>query len=124
MEKANNIEIPTIKPISEIDTSAITTAFLNHLGQPTTKAQEIARAAFDAGKADVVRVIAAVNLDDPYCKALGYMVSIPKKPPTLAVLLAESARSIADYQETNGKQRNLIIAELQTIIANAFGLKI
>lgn len=61
-----------------------------------------------------MRVAAATALDDPYCKALGYMVSIPKKPPTLAILLAESARAIAEVQ------RAKTIATLEHVISSAF----
>lgn len=51
---------------------------------------------FDAQDWKQVRHIAAGNLDDPLCKAYSYMCSIPKMPPTLAVLISEAARAIAD----------------------------
>lgn len=106
---------PGVTPVAEIDTDALIATFLNQLGEPQTQSQTDALEAFKVGQADVVRVAAATNLDDPFCKALGYMVSIPKRPPTLAVLLAESARAIADWQ------RARTVAELERTIATAFG---
>lgn len=106
---------PALKPVAEVDTDTLVAQFLKQLGEPQTEAQRAALDAFNAGSTDAVRVAAATNLDDPFCKALGYMVSIPKKPPTLAVLLAESARAIADWQRARA------IAELEEAIAVAFG---
>ncbi|MEM9486897.1 MAG: hypothetical protein AAGA83_24760 [Cyanobacteria bacterium P01_F01_bin.116] len=105
---------PALKPVAEVDTDTLIATFLEQLGEPWTDAQEQALSAFKAGSADGVRVAAATNLDDPFCKALGYMASIAKKPPTLAVLLAESARAIAN---TN---RARTIAELEGAISSAF----
>ena len=103
-----------LKPVAEVDTDTLIATFLEQLGAPWTDAQDQALSAFKAGSTDGVRVAAATNLDDPFCKALGYMASIAKKPPTLAVLLAESARAIAD---TN---RARTIAELEGAISSAF----
>lgn len=108
---------PALKPVAEVDTDTLIATFLEQLGAPWTDAQDQALSAFKAGSADGVRVAAATNLDDPFCKALGYMASIAKKPPTLAVLLAESARAIAD---TN---RARTIAQLEGAIASAFAVK-
>ena len=106
-----------LKPVAEVDTDTLIATFLEQLGAPWTDAQDQALSAFKAGSTDGVRVAAATNLDDPFCKALGYMASIAKKPPTLAVLLAESARAIAD---TN---RARTIAQLEGAIASAFAVK-
>ena len=106
---------PSVKPVAEVDTDALIAQFLKQLGEPQTEAQKSALEAFKAGSSDAVRVASATNLDDPFCKALGYMVSIPKKPPTLAVLLAESARAIADWQRARA------LTELEEAIAGAFG---
>lgn len=108
---------PSLKPVSEVDTDTLIATFLDQLGAPWTDAQQKALSAFKSGSADGVRVAAATNLDDPFCKALGYMASIAKKPPTLAVLLAESARAIAD---TN---RARTIAQLEGAIASAFSVE-
>lgn len=108
---------PSLKPVSEVDTDTLIATFLDQLGAPWTDAQQKALSAFKSGSADGVRVAAATNLDDPFCKALGYMASIAKKPPTLAVLLAESARAIAD---TN---RARTIAQLEGAIASAFSME-
>lgn len=45
--------------------------------------------------------------------ACGYMASIPKLPPTIAILIAESARAIADTQRERAIERlNLITTEI------------
>lgn len=106
--------VPVLKPVSEVDTDTLIATFLEQLGAPWTDAQKQALSAFNAGSSDGVRVAAATNLDDPFCKALGYMASIAKKPPTLAVLLAESARAIADTA------RARTIAQLEATISSAF----
>ena len=106
--------VSALKPVSEVDTDTLIAIFLEQLGAPWTEAQEQALLAFKAKNPNDVRVTAATNLDDPFCKALGYMASIAKKPPTLAVLLAESARAIAD---TN---RARTITQLEGAIASAF----
>lgn len=104
-----------ITPVADVDIDTLIAAFLTQLGEAKTPSQRAALEAFKAGQADGVRVAAATNLDDAYCKALGYMVSIAKRPPTLAVLLAESARAIADVQ------RERAIVELEKTIKAAFG---
>ena len=49
--------------------------------------------------------LSATHLDDSFCRACGYMASIPKLPPTVAILIAESARAIADAQRERALYR-------------------
>ena len=50
-----------------------------------------------------------------FCRACGYMASIPKLPPTDEILIAESARAIADAQKERAIHKlNSITAELLT----------
>lgn len=78
---------------------------------PWLPCHEAAKTAFASADYAKVRALAASNLTDSYCKALSYMCSIPKMPPTLAVLVAEAARSIGDAQ------KEATIAKLNTINA-------
>ena len=64
--------------------------------EPWLEHQKVCQKHFNEQDWKQVRHIAAENLDDPLCKAYSYMCSIPKMPPTLAVLLSEAARAIAD----------------------------
>lgn len=81
------------------------------LPAPWLPCHESAKAAFADADYSKVRALAASNLTDSYCKALSYMCSIPKMPPTLAVLVAEAARAIGDAQ------KEATIAKLNTINA-------
>lgn len=95
------------------DADEILTRLLKEMPEPWMEYHRTAITAFKDGDYGKVRALAASNLDDPYCKALGYMCSIPKMPPTLAVLLAEAARAIAECQRESAVNRlNLINAEL------------
>ena len=63
--------------------------------------------------AQTLRTLSATNLDDSFCRACGYMASIPKLPPTLAILIAESALAIADTQRKRAIDKfNSVTAEL------------
>lgn len=74
---------------------------------------EQALEAVEAGDAETLRLLSATNLDDSFCRACGYMASIPKLPPTVAILIAESARAIADTQKERAiHQLNKVTAEL------------
>ena len=64
-------------------------------GNPWLPVQRQALEAMKAGDAETLRLLSAINLDDSFCRARGYMASIPKLPPTVAILIAESARVIA-----------------------------
>lgn len=99
-------------------------AYLDKLGTPDNDAQQQALDAFKSGEANMVRVAAAVNLTDPFIAALGYMVSIPKKPPTLPILLREASRSIADWHQAQHGEyaKESALRELEAINAQAFGV--
>lgn len=68
----------TQKPVTE----QIISAVLDELGPPVSDVQTEAFAAFDAENYDEVRVLAASNLSDSYIRALTYLCSVPKNPPT------------------------------------------
>lgn len=81
--------------------------------EPWLEHQKVCQACFNEQDWKQVRHIAAENLDDPLCKAYSYMCSIPKMPPTLAVLLSEAARAIADaHRDAAIVQLNKINGEL------------
>lgn len=69
---------------------------LGEFPEPTNSAQHRARECFDKGDIDTLRALVAANLADSFIKALGYMASIYKVPPTVGILLAESSRAIAE----------------------------
>lgn len=80
---------------------------------PWLEHQKSCQERFNAQDWKQVRHIAAENLDDPLCKAYSYMCSIPKMPPTLAVLMSEAARAIADaHREAAISRLNEINGEL------------
>lgn len=72
-------------------------AILAVLGQPTNTLHAEALQAFQANDEKRIRYLAATNLSDNYCKSLGYLISAPKLLPTTPVILAEAARSAADF---------------------------
>ena len=86
---------------------------MTELGEPWLPAHNQALEAVKAGDAETLRLLSATNLDDSFCRACGYMASIPKLPPTVAILIAESARAIADAQKERSIYKlNTVIAEL------------
>lgn len=74
----------------------IVSALISEMPEPWLDHQRLCQQSFNEQDWKQVRHIAAENLDDPLCKAYSYMCSIHKMPPTLAVLLSEAARAIAD----------------------------
>ena len=100
----------TPKPL---DPQIIIHKLLAELGEPWLPVHNQALDAVKTGDAETLRLFSATNLDDSFCRACGYMASIPKLPPTVAILIAESARAIADAQRERAIHRlNLITAEL------------
>lgn len=97
----------------KLDPQLIISKLLNELGAPWLPVHSQALEAVAADDAETLRVLSATNLDDSFCRACGYMASIPKLPPTIAILIAESARAIADAQrERSIYKLNAITAEL------------
>jgi hypothetical protein len=99
-------------------TTAVLTAvhgILAELGKPETVIQSQALAALESGNADKLRLLAASNLADNYCRSLGYLISAKLKPdlPTVAVILAEAARAAADHR------KDFTMAQLSGLIAEA-----
>jgi hypothetical protein len=65
------------------------------------------------GDAETLRLLSAANLDVSFCRACGYMASIPKMPPTVAILIAESARAITDAHKERATYRlNSVVLEM------------
>jgi hypothetical protein len=83
---------------SNLDHKIIINKLLAELGEPWLPVHSQALEAVAADDAETLRVLSATNLDDSFCRACGYMASIPKMPTTIAILIAESARAIADAQ--------------------------
>lgn len=90
-------------------------AILSTLGAPDTALHQEALEAYQSGDADKLRLLAATNLGDHFCRSLGYAVSAKTKPglPTVAVVLAEAARAAADFTRERELQK------LSTAIADA-----
>ena len=102
----------TAKP-KKLDSQTIINKLLSELGEPWLPVHHQALEAVKAGDAETLRLLSATNLDDSFCRACGYMASIPKLPPTVAILIAESARAIADAQEERSIHRlNMVVSEL------------
>lgn len=97
----------------ELDPQSIISKLLAELGEPWLPVHEQALEAVKSGDAETLRFLSATNLDDSFCRACGYMASIPKLPPTVAILIAESARVIADAQKERATYNlNAVITEL------------
>lgn len=97
----------------KLDPQIIISKLLAELGEPWLPIHEKALEAVKGGDAETLRILSATNLDDSFCRACGYMASIPKLPPTIAILIAESARAIADAQKERAINRlNSVTAEL------------
>lgn len=72
-------------------------AILKSLGEPTNDTQAQAMKAFQDGDYQRVKRLASTNLGDYYIKSLGYLGSAFKLTPNTDTILAESARSAADF---------------------------
>lgn len=72
-------------------------AILETLGEPETELHRKALAAFQSNDHHTVKRLAATNLSDYYCKALGYLGGAFKLTPNTDTILAESARAVADF---------------------------
>ncbi|ALF53674.1 hypothetical protein ACX27_13820 [Nostoc piscinale CENA21] len=72
-------------------------AILEVLGTPETELHRQALAAFQNGDHQTVKRLASTNLSDYYVKALGYLGGALKLTPNTDTILAESARSAADF---------------------------
>jgi len=92
-------------------------AIIDVLGTPENDLHAEALSAFRAGNHQRVKRLAATNLADYYCKALGYLGGALKLTPNTDTILAESARSACEYV----KERAL--RHLGTKINEALSLK-
>jgi hypothetical protein len=98
---------------SNLDPKIIINKLLAELGEPWLPVHNQALEAVATEDAETLRLLSATNLDDSFFRACGYMASIPKMPPTIAILIAESARAIADAQRERAIYRlNGLTAEL------------
>ncbi|PZO10718.1 MAG: hypothetical protein DCF25_20355 [Leptolyngbya foveolarum] len=97
----------------KLDPQTIISKLIAELGEPWLPVHEHALRAVQEGNTETSRLLSATNLDDSFCRACSYMASIPKLPPTVAILIAESARVIADAQRERAIHRlNTLTAEL------------
>ena len=103
----------TAPSISPEAVQTVITAILAELGEPTTEPHAAALEAFHRGDDSTIRVLAASNLGDSYCRSLGYLISAPKLLPTTPVILAEAARAAADHR------RDMTMGSLSRSIAAA-----
>jgi len=88
-------------------------AILATLGEPENDLHREALSAFHRGEYQIVKRLAATNLSDYYCKALGYLGGALKLTPNTDTILAESARAAADFV------REKTLAQLGAEIAKA-----
>ena len=103
---------PTSKTL---DPDTIINELLAELGDPWLPVHEKALKAVKEKDAETLRILSATNLGDSFCRACGYMASIPKLPPTVAILIAESARAIADAQKERALCRlDTLVSQLLT----------
>jgi F0F1-type ATP synthase epsilon subunit len=72
-------------------------AILEVLGTPETELHTKALAAFQSGDHQIVKRLSSTHLSDYYVKALGYLGGALKLTPNTDTILAESARSAADF---------------------------
>ena len=93
--------------ITEEKVNKAVSAILEVLGDPQTNYQKHAIACFRLGEYDKVRRLAATNLEDFYCKSLGYLSSAFKLLPNTDTILAESARAAAEYKAEFLKRKTL-----------------
>ena len=101
------------KSQKKLDSQLIISKLLSELGEPWLPVHRQALEAVKAGDAEMLRLLSATNLEDGFSRACGYMASIPKLPPTVAILIAESARAIADAQKERAIYNlNVVVAEL------------
>ena len=97
----------------KLDPQMILEKLLTELGEPWLPIHHQALKAVQENDADTLRILSATNLDDSFCRACGYMAPIPKLPPTIAILIAESARAIADAQRERAIEKlNSITSDL------------
>lgn len=78
-------------------------AILAVLGEPETELHKEIMAAVVKKDFDTAKRLAAVNLRDHFCKALGYIGGAYKLTPNTPTILAESARAAAEF----AKERTL-----------------
>lgn len=80
-------------------------AILEVLGEPETTLHREALSAFQREDYMTVKRLAATNLSDSYCKSLAYLGSAFKLTPNTDTILAESARSAADFAKEHALTR-------------------
>ena len=109
--------VVTVENKTHPTAKALIDVLLTELGEPIGDAQTKARKAFEEERFNDVRCLGVGNPSDSYIKALGYMCSIPKMPPTLPVLVSEAMRSAAD----SSHQRSLskLGQQLESILVSA-----
>lgn len=91
--------------VSEIKVAKAIAAILEELGEPQNQLHHKAIGAFDAGHHQVVKRLAATNLADHYCKCLGYLGGALKLTPNTDTILAEAARSAAEFSKERALAR-------------------
>lgn len=70
---------------------------LNLLGDPTIALHREALEAFHAGDSERIKFLSMTNPEDHFCRALNYLVSVPKLTPNTFTILAEALRAACDH---------------------------
>lgn len=72
---------------------------LDQLGDGETSIQKKALQAFIDKDYEKVKNLSATNLEDNFCKSLGYLGGVLKITANTATIAAEAARSAAEYKK-------------------------
>ncbi len=115
IESVVHTETKSMPEITLERVNAAIRSILETLGEPECPLHREALSAFEAGNYQSVKRLAATNLDDYYCKSLGYLGGALKLTPNTDTILAESARAAADFV------RKKTLAQLGTRIAESLG---
>ncbi|MBW4628257.1 MAG: hypothetical protein KME49_22775 [Brasilonema octagenarum HA4186-MV1] len=90
------MQVQTKEPTIDQVNQAVN-AILEILGAPENDLHADALTAWKQGNYQYVKRLAATNLSDFYCKALGYLGGALKLTPNTDTILAESARAASDF---------------------------
>ncbi len=70
---------------------------LKLLGSPTNGLHVEALNAFQSGDSERIKFLSMTNPEDHFCRALNYLVSVPKLTPNTFTIAAEALRAAGDH---------------------------
>ncbi|QKD83528.1 hypothetical protein HPC62_16165 [Thermoleptolyngbya sichuanensis A183] len=94
----------------------IVTIILNLLGNPANDIQLRALEAFRAGDSERIKFLSTTHPEDHFCRALNYLISVPKLTPNTFTIAAEALRAAGDHVRSEalregGKALELIFSD-------------